>query len=73
VTAAEPLRTPDEVAARLVVNRRTAQRLMSSGAIRTTRVGVQLRTTDQWVDEYLKRNTSGGRGRHVARVAAGAR
>lgn len=73
MTAPEPLRTPADVAGRLAVNLRTAQRLMSSGQIRTIRVGAQLRTTDAWVGEYLERNASGGRGRarRAGRAAAG--
>lgn len=73
MTAPEQYRPPAYVGERLAVHLRTAQRLMSSGQIRTVRVGTQLRTTDRWIDEYVERNASGGRGRtrRAGRTAAG--
>lgn len=60
------LRSAAHVSVRLGVSKRTVERLFATGAIRTTKVGRQNRTTDRWVDEYLERNASGGRGRRSA-------
>lgn len=62
-------RSAEDAATRLGVSRRTVERLFTSGAIRTTKVGRQNRTTDQWIDEYLERRASGGRGRRRVGVA----
>lgn len=47
--------TTADVAATLRVSRPTATRLMSSGAIRSFRVGERsIRTTQQALDEYIR-------------------
>jgi predicted site-specific integrase-resolvase len=55
------------LADRLQVSTRQAKRLIASGDVQSVKVGARgVRTTEEWVQDYLRRRVSGGRGRKTA-------
>jgi hypothetical protein len=55
------------LADRLQVSTRQAKRLIASGDVQSVKVGARgVRTTEDWVQDYLRRRVSGGRGRKTA-------
>lgn len=52
--------TVEELAALLKVSPRTIQRLVTRKELSAIRIGRQLRFRREWVDDWLRRNTSEG-------------